>query len=198
MSSLEASKMAVHDSNSPAQRRQRSQGRPASPARKRPRLEEGADDGMAIENGHAGPDHCNGDQHDASDSEQALNEQDVWLRPSGQPRINRAQYIRLIEQALHGLGFPDVAEQLERSSGVQHQAQEVSHFRAAILEGAWDEAVQLLGQLKLGNSESLSRAKFLLLEQKYLEVRIPPHHHDDACVVNCEREGLAGLDWPGN
>ena len=167
MSFLEATDMAVQDSNSPVHRRQRSQDRPASPVRKRPRLEQGAHDQMAIENGHAGPEHCNGD---AADSEQASGEQQAWLGSSGQPRINRSEYIRLIEQALVGLGFTDVAQQLERSSGVQHQALEVSQFRAAILQGAWDEATRLLEHLRLGNSENLSKAKFLLLEQKYLEV----------------------------
>ncbi|KAK9838625.1 hypothetical protein WJX74_000090 [Apatococcus lobatus] len=150
---------------------------------------------MAIENGHAGLDQCNGDQHDASDSEQALGEPETWLGPSGQPRINRIEYIRLIEQALVGLGFKDVAQHLETSSGVQHQAQEVSHFRTAILRGAWDEAVELLGQLRLGNSDSLSRAKFLLLEQKYLEAI---QARDLTTAVKCLRSELAPLKLEPN
>ena len=157
--------MALQDKNLPGQRRQRPQEHPPSPARKRPRLEDGGVDGMAIENGH-----CNGYQHDASDSEQGLGEQESWLGTPGQPRINRGEYIRLIEQALHGLGFKDVAKQLEATSGVRHQAREVTQFRDAILQGEWDQAVDLLSRLKLGNSESLQRAKFLVLEQKYLEV----------------------------
>ncbi len=160
-----AQDMALEGSRSPGQRRQRIEPDSPPSARKRPRLEDGGIDGMAIENGH-----CNGDQHDASDSEQGFGEQDTWLGTPGQPRINRAEYIRLIEQALHGLGFKDVARQLETTSGVRHQAREVTQFRDAIVQGEWDQAVDLLSRLKLGNSESLSRAKFLVLEQKYLEV----------------------------
>ena len=162
-----AHEMALPGNRSSGQRRERQQERLPSPARKRPRLEDGLD-GMVIENGH-----CNGDQHDASDSEHGLGEQETWLGSPGQPRINRAEYIRLIEQALHGLGFEDVAKQLEASSGVQHQAREVTQFRRAILQGDWDQAVELLSRMKLGNSESFSRAKFLVLEQKYLEVSAP-------------------------
>ena len=166
--------MKLQDSSSPSHRRQRQHGRSSSPARKRPRLQETSDDEMAIANGHAGPNQCNGSHHDASDSEQAVGDLEVWLGSPGQPRINRAEYIRIIQQALHGLGFKDVAQQLERSSGVQYQAREVTHFRDAIVQGDWDEAVRLLGRLKLSNSESFSKAKFLLLEQKYLEVRWVP------------------------
>ncbi|KAK9865403.1 hypothetical protein WJX84_007229 [Apatococcus fuscideae] len=173
-----------------ALRRQRQHGRSSSPARKRPRLQETSDDEMAIANGHAGPNQCNGSHHDASDSEQAVGDLEVWLGSPGQPRINRAEYIRIIQQALHGLGFKDVAQQLERSSGVQYQAREVTHFRDAIVQGDWDEAVRLLGRLKLSNSESFSKAKFLLLEQKYLEAI---QARELTTAVKCLRSELAPL-----
>ncbi len=84
--------------------------------------------------------------------------------------INRVEYIRLLEQALDNLGFSSLATQLERQSGVRCQSADVVRLRAACLEGDWATAVSLVENLQFRNADQKTHAKFIVLEQKYLEV----------------------------
>ena len=51
----------------------------------------------------------------------------------------------------------------------------VGQLRAAVLRGAFDEAVDLLEQLPLSSPDDVQRAKFLVLQQKFLEVTVIQH-----------------------
>lgn len=82
--------------------------------------------------------------------------------------INRADYIRLLEQALDHLGYPELAVQLERDSGIVLQPPTATAFREAILSGNYEAALNLLPHLG-SNLSSMHRAKFLILRQKYCE-----------------------------
>lgn len=55
----------------------------------------------------------------------------------------RMEYVRLLEQALRALGYGRVASQLEAESGVTQQPAEVAVFRAAVLRGDYDAALQV-------------------------------------------------------
>lgn len=68
------------------------------------------------------------------------------------------------------LGFHDAAAQLQRDSGVSLESSAVGQLRAAVQSGAYDEAVELIEQLPLSSPDDVLRAKFLVLQQKYLEV----------------------------
>ncbi|KAG1666697.1 hypothetical protein FOA52_013609 [Chlamydomonas sp. UWO 241] len=87
--------------------------------------------------------------------------------PSG--LIDRSEYVRLIEQALHNLGYGVVAEQLEQASGIQMQPPHVTRFQECVLQGRWGDALQLLPQLAGGGGDLRREATFLVLQQKYIE-----------------------------
>jgi len=78
--------------------------------------------------------------------------------------------MRLIEQALVGLGYNDIAADLEQRSGVTLQISAVERFRHALLTGAWRAAIALLPALSVGDEKRMKEATFLILEQHYLEM----------------------------
>lgn len=82
----------------------------------------------------------------------------------------RAEYVRLLEQALGALGFHDAARQLQKDSGIALEPPTVGQLRAAVIAGSFDKAVAVVSQLPLASPAQTQQAKFLLLEQKYLEV----------------------------
>lgn len=82
--------------------------------------------------------------------------------------INKEDYIRLLEQALDHLGYPELAAQLERESGIILQPPTATAFREAVLNGNYEAALSLLPQLG-SSSSSMHRARFLLLRHKYCE-----------------------------
>ena len=116
-------------------------------------------------------------------------EEKQWLGPNGM--IDRGEYVRLIEQALVNLGYHDVAMTLEKRSGITLEESEVSQFREAILHGHWRDALAILTSLPVSGQISANardgeiveldslespedvrvvEARFLILEQHYLEL----------------------------
>ncbi|KAL6779893.1 hypothetical protein ACKKBG_A14190 [Auxenochlorella protothecoides x Auxenochlorella symbiontica] len=86
----------------------------------------------------------------------------------GRHMILRSEYIRLLEQALAGLGYPALASQLEAESGISMQPQVATDFRDAVLGGDWSSALALLPSLTASEGDA-SQARFLLTRQKYGE-----------------------------
>ncbi|GAX81284.1 hypothetical protein CEUSTIGMA_g8716.t1 [Chlamydomonas eustigma] len=103
--------------------------------------------------------------------------------------INRAEYVRLIEQALATLGYNDLASKLEEASGIQMQPPQVSLFQAHVMEGRWEEALKLLPQLA-SRPEVLRDAKFLVLQQKYVEAL---EAGDTSVAIACLRKEMSPL-----
>jgi len=88
-----------------------------------------------------------------------------------QALVNRREYLRLIEQALSRLGFPEVAAELERRSGVQLHSAAVVEFQQGLLAGRWERSLELLPSLIAeASSEARKLVHFLILEQKLLEL----------------------------
>jgi len=92
--------------------------------------------------------------------------------------IKRRELVMLMEQALASMGYEDVSEQLAAESGIKHETPMVAAFRTAVLEGQYGLAVDLLDKLDMGDSTAVGPCKFLILEQKYLEV-------SDFCLSWC-------------
>eukprot|EP00249_Psilotum_nudum_P020318 c27652_g1_i1 orf=473-2251(-) len=84
--------------------------------------------------------------------------------------IRRAEFIRIITQALYSLGFEKAAALLEEESGIPLQSPIVIEFRKQILDGRWDEGVTTLQNIGSVDNDTLKTAAFLILQQKFLDL----------------------------
>eukprot|EP00873_Tetraselmis_striata_P005613 jgi/Tetstr1/425877/TSEL_016251.t1 len=129
-----------------------------------------------------------------SETVQALPARPIGMPQGGQVGsqvpIDRAEYLRLIEQALLHLGFDEVAHSLEAVSGVELMEPCAREFRAAVLAQQWDAAASLLLALPQLSRESRCQARFLLLQQKFLQLVCDKCHTAALC---CLRQELAPL-----
>ncbi|KAL6068390.1 Transducin family protein / WD-40 repeat family protein [Balamuthia mandrillaris] len=85
------------------------------------------------------------------------------------PLIRKEDYVRLIIQALHDLGYSQSAQLLSKESLIELQSKAVTEFCADILHGRWSKASSLLSQI-ISNKQDLASAHFLIYEQEYLEL----------------------------
>ncbi|XP_074589746.1 WD repeat-containing protein 26 homolog [Curcuma longa] len=84
--------------------------------------------------------------------------------------IKRVEFVRIITQALHSLGYEKSGQILEEESGIPLYSPTVNLFRKQVLDGKWDESVITLRRISLLNENSLKSATFLILEQKFFEL----------------------------
>ncbi|PFH54156.1 hypothetical protein AMATHDRAFT_135352 [Amanita thiersii Skay4041] len=84
--------------------------------------------------------------------------------------LDREEYVRLVIQSLKDVGYIESAATLEAESGYSMETQEVSQFRQHILNGHWAKAEAALTRLGVHEEDKLLEAKFLISEQKYLEL----------------------------
>ncbi|KAF7778551.1 hypothetical protein Agabi119p4_2896 [Agaricus bisporus var. burnettii] len=84
--------------------------------------------------------------------------------------MDREEFIRLVVQSLRDVGYSESAATLEAESGYAMESVEVSQFRRYILDGLWPKAEASLSRLFKGNEEGLCDARFLISQQKYLEL----------------------------
>ncbi|KAF8623533.1 hypothetical protein AX15_006309 [Amanita polypyramis BW_CC] len=84
--------------------------------------------------------------------------------------VDREEFVRLVIQSLRDVGYLESAATLEAESGYAMEAQEVSQFRQYILHGLWAKSEASLMCLGVHDQASLLEARFLISEQKYLEL----------------------------
>ncbi|KAL5529369.1 hypothetical protein ACEPAG_5354 [Sanghuangporus baumii] len=84
--------------------------------------------------------------------------------------IDRQEFVRLVIQSLRDVGYLESASTLEAESGYQMEAPGVSQFRSCILNGRWADAESSLPSLGVNDEESLRVSRFLISQQKYLEL----------------------------
>ncbi|EPQ57967.1 WD40 repeat-like protein [Gloeophyllum trabeum ATCC 11539] len=84
--------------------------------------------------------------------------------------VDREEFVRLVIQSLRDVGYIESAATLEAESGYAMETPEVSDFRQCILEAAWEEAERALVRLGVTEEDGLWEAKFLISQQKYLEL----------------------------
>lgn len=82
------------------------------------------------------------------------------------------ELVRIVGQHLHTIGLKSSAEVLMAEAGTRLIHPTASTFKKLVLNGEWSQAVKTLDELKshLENADSMQEMKFLLLEQKYLEL----------------------------
>ncbi|KAF8965302.1 WD40 repeat-like protein [Flammula alnicola] len=84
--------------------------------------------------------------------------------------VDREEFVRLVIQSLRDVGYVESAATLEAESGYTMESPEVSQFRQYILDGMWSKAEAALVRLGVEQDEGLGDAKFLISQQKYLEL----------------------------
>eukprot|EP01088_Endostelium_zonatum_P000816 TRINITY_DN1106_c0_g1_i2.p1 TRINITY_DN1106_c0_g1~~TRINITY_DN1106_c0_g1_i2.p1 ORF type:complete len:567 (-),score=104.92 TRINITY_DN1106_c0_g1_i2:90-1790(-) len=84
--------------------------------------------------------------------------------------VHRDDYVRLILQALGDLGFNDSVAALSKESDIQLQSKGVEDFCSSVMAGDWDKAISLLTELRIHKADDYQKVKFLIFEQKYLEL----------------------------
>ncbi|TFK76226.1 WD40 repeat-like protein [Pluteus cervinus] len=84
--------------------------------------------------------------------------------------IDREEFVRLVIQSLRDVGYTESAATLEAESGYSMEAVEVSEFRQYVLDGLWPKADAALMRLGVKDEEDLWHARFLISQQKYMEL----------------------------
>ncbi|KAJ7444832.1 WD40-repeat-containing domain protein [Mycena latifolia] len=105
--------------------------------------------------------------------------------------VDREEFIRLVIQSLRDVGYVESAATLEAESGYAMETPEVADFRRFILEARWSKAENALQRLGVRDREGLWDARFLISQQKYLEL-LEAQQTTDALQVL--RNELAPLD----
>ncbi|RKO86955.1 hypothetical protein BDK51DRAFT_32837 [Blyttiomyces helicus] len=72
-------------------------------------------------------------------------------------------------QSLQDLGFSNSATELQRESGYQLESSAVSKFRYGVLHGEWEAVERLLPMMNI-HPKDMRNARFLIKEQKFLEL----------------------------
>ncbi|KAF9335025.1 hypothetical protein BG006_001014 [Podila minutissima] len=96
--------------------------------------------------------------------------------------FDRVEIARLMIQSLKALGYKHSAQTLATEAGCELESQAVAQFRECVLSGAWDTVEQLSEQLDIDPVEGLPTVKFLIREQKFLEL-LESGHIKSALVV---------------
>ncbi|OBZ75757.1 WD repeat-containing protein 26 [Grifola frondosa] len=124
--------------------------------------------------------------------------------------VDREEFVRLVIQSLRDVGYMYVctrlfcvyladpiasyrsesAATLEAESGYIMETPEVAEFRKCILDAYWDSAEAALMRLGVAEGERLWEAKFLISQQKYLELL---EAHKTTAALQVLRNELAPL-----
>lgn len=111
-----------------------------------------------------------------------------YIGPQG--LINKNEYLRLLQQSLAQLGFSDVAEHLEKISGVPRQSSTTFILTDCILNGDWTGALDAVHSLDLV-PKITAQISFLILEHKFLEILATG---DELAAIKCLRNDLTPLN----
>lgn len=102
--------------------------------------------------------------------------------------------VRLIAQHLRGLGLNQTAEHLIKESGCMLEHPAAARLRSHVMDGEWVKADSDLEDLKsrIESSHGLTKMKFMLLEQKYLELLEDGREMD---ALHCLRHELTPMKY---
>ncbi|XP_060209675.1 WD repeat-containing protein 26 homolog [Lycium barbarum] len=84
--------------------------------------------------------------------------------------VKKAEFVRIIAEALNSLGYMKTGAYLEEESGIPLHPSPVNLLMQQILDGKWDESVATLHQIGLVDGKIVKLASFVILEQKFFEL----------------------------
>lgn len=82
---------------------------------------------------------------------------------------HETEILRIISQYLIEKGLSESAKTLQHETGVDLEGEAIQNFRSLVLEGKFDEVIRLIYEIEY-DTESISRVKLAIYEQKYLEL----------------------------
>lgn len=82
---------------------------------------------------------------------------------------HETEILRIISQYLIEKGLNESAKTLQHETGVDLEGEAIQNFRSLVLEGKFDEVIRLIYEIEY-DTESISRVKLAIYEQKYLEL----------------------------
>ncbi|PWA71704.1 CTLH, C-terminal LisH motif-containing protein [Artemisia annua] len=88
----------------------------------------------------------------------------------GSKGVKKAEFVRIIAEALYSLGYNKTGAHLEQESGIQFHSSVVTVFVQQILDGSWDESLDSLHKIGIADETVIKLACFIILQQKFLEL----------------------------
>jgi hypothetical protein len=85
--------------------------------------------------------------------------------------VPRAEFIRLLQQALSELGHPDVSRSLEEATGLVCESAHMAQMKQHVLGGDWLRACDSVHACTDLTAAQSQKVQFMLLRQHALEVR---------------------------
>ncbi|KVH98434.1 WD repeat-containing protein 26 homolog [Cynara cardunculus var. scolymus] len=97
----------------------------------------------------------------------------------GSKGVKKVEFVRLIADALHSLGYRKTGEYLEKESGITLFPSVINEFSQQILDGNWDESLNSLRKISILDESVVKSSSFVILEQKFLQL-LDSQNPDDA------------------
>lgn len=104
--------------------------------------------------------------------------------------INKLEFVRVILQSLYTLGYKKSASCLELESGVQYKSSDFELLESQILEGNWENCIDMLTSIKDLKDEVRSSVLFLVFKQQILEY---VNSGNDSVALAALREQVSSL-----
>ena len=102
-----------------------------------------------------------------------------------QQRIPRAEYIRLLQQALCELGYEQVSDGLREASGLSCESTQIEQLRENVKQGQWLQACESIAGCPGLTQAQLQQVQFKLLREHALEVCILKVIFLQTCIIRC-------------
>eukprot|EP01137_Pigoraptor_chileana_P019367 Opistho-2@80313 len=143
----------------------------------------GDGDGIVVVNGESSVAHTNGA---AAHVTRPSDDGPLKLRNV----VRKEEYVRLLVQALRRMGYDSSARSLEKESGYILEAPAVAKLRSGVMDGDWKLVDSLLPEMNVDEEDDLPRARFLVYQQKFLELL---ERREVTMALECLRQELTPL-----
>ncbi|KAI3684946.1 hypothetical protein L6452_34175 [Arctium lappa] len=114
----------------------------------------------------------------------------------GSKGVNKVEFVRLIADALHSLGYQNTAQYLHNESGIPLSSSLFHEFNQHILDGNWDQSLNSLTKISILDESVIKSLSFAILEHKFLQL-LDSQNPQDALTtlrreitplsINCDR-----------